>query len=1079
MAAESNLFVLGKKLLGQYGNENQRRNLRDQLRPRKMHVEALERRAVLAGDLAVLLTNSTAVLEDQPVEGFIVGSLYPSAFASDATVNMQVLSVDGNSNDNRFIVENNRLIATGGFDYEISRSHQVLVRAIASDGTNCESIVNVEVWNSNDNASSPITLSTSFVIENVGTPGVPLAVGQLGVRDGIGQAFELVFGEGDQNNSSFSIVDNSLYLNEVPNRNNVRIYSIRVQATTDSGPIEGILNVDVVPEEPAIPTRILPIDLEGNSTLFMRVAENTPVGQSVAVLRIDPRDFHEPFTYTLGGGLAPYLRIEQFHVIVNAPIDYESLISGPIDLSIIATSSVTGSYVNYYQDSISGNSSGFVPSVIDINDPPVVSEIEDLSAIGGIDSQIPLASPLYTDQDAVDQGELGLTVTVDSAPVDWLRWDPSGNRFLVSASAPSGVYSVQVTVTDTSNKSSTGGFSLTITEQPTLAIDATALDDLVTFRALGTAVDSPWRISVNGQTRFEGNIAPGTLVRVNGGAGSDLVRVLAGAGNNQIEIGTSQLSIADFWIVSNEIEARNVRGQSGADTFIVQSASLANTSLDGGGGPDTLQVENVAGDWSITDRGSGTVNGAQFSSIRTLVGSQEVDTFTIARNGEIIGTVDGRGGVNQIVYAANSRRVETVITSFGNLAGTTSRLGGFSNIDSISVLNSENNLLTYTTENFTNVSDLVLWNLSETSLSIEVRNFFNTIEPVYPDFFYASGFRSLRGTESPDQFFFLNTVQSSVYSLDGGDTALANNFVNFPSGPVFIDFRSSTATGISSFANIVQFALETPGDSGVVFGPNSDTQWDVFADGIFLGDGRSAVNFNTYFGGTGNDRFRLFDAVDAPNRPTIDGGGGRNTLDFSVTSQEVYVDLSANIAPFTASVVSITDVIGTPYNDTIIGNSLNNRLFGLSGNDTLVGGGGDDILFGGAGDDSLSGGAGRDWLLGSSGRDNLQGGSGDDLVIGDRGIGFENESDTSYDAFNHTAIQLIFSEWTSSRSYLQRIQRIQSGLGPRNAVRLSSTTLAADLEVDTILGNEGNDWFWAELQDVLPDRLNSERVNRF
>ena len=123
MAAESNLFVLGKKLLGQYENENQRRNLRDQLRPRKMHVEVLERRAVLAGDLAVLLTNSTAVLEDQPVEGFIVGSLYPSAFASDATVNMQVLSVDGNSNDNRFIVENNRLIANGGFDYEISRSH--------------------------------------------------------------------------------------------------------------------------------------------------------------------------------------------------------------------------------------------------------------------------------------------------------------------------------------------------------------------------------------------------------------------------------------------------------------------------------------------------------------------------------------------------------------------------------------------------------------------------------------------------------------------------------------------------------------------------------------------------------------------------------------------------------------------------------------------------------------------------------------------------------------------------------------------------------------------------------------------
>jgi Ca2+-binding RTX toxin-like protein len=557
-----------------------------------------------------------------------------------------------------------------------------------------------------------------------------------------------------------------------------------------------------------------------------------------------------------------------------------------------------------------------------------------------------------------------------------------------------------------------------------------------------------------------------------------LVRVLAGAGNNQFEVGTNRIRIANFWITLNQVEARNLRGQTGADTFIVQAESLADTSLEGGGGLDTVQVDKVAGVWSITNRGSGIVNGAQFTRIRNLIGSDEVDTFSLARNAEITGTIDGRRGVNHIVYAANSRRVETTITSFATLSGVSSQLGGFTNIDNISVLNTANNLLTYTVENFVNPTDLVLWNLNELSLSIEVRNISNTIEPVWPDFFYASGYTNLRGMTPPDQFFFGSTIQAPVYTLDGGDTTFTNNFVNFPTGPVVVNFQDSTATGVSRFSNIIQFALETPGDLATAIGPNTDTQWEVFADGFFLSDGRSAINFNVYQGGTGNDNFRFYDTNGAPNAPIVSGGGGRNTLDFSAMSQGVVVDLSTGSAPATSFVSGFTDVIGTPYDDTVLGNSLNNRLYGLSGNDTLRGEDGDDILFGGAGIDQLFGGSGRDWLLGGSGADSLLGGSGEDLLIGDQGTGFENEADLNYFGLNHSAINLVFTEWTSPRSYLQRIQRLQNRVGPRNAVRLSSVTLAADSEIDSILGNDGNDWFWAELQDLTPDRNNAERVNR-
>ena len=77
----------------------------------------------------------------------------------------------------------------------------------------------------------------------------------------------------------------------------------------------------------------------------------------------------------------------------------------------------------------------------------------------------------------------------------------------------------------------------------------------------------------------------------------------------------------------------------------------------------------------------------------------------------------------------------------------------------------------------------------------------------------------------------------------------------------------------------------------------------------------------------------------------------------------------------------LTNVLGTPGNDTLLGTRGGDRLVALSGRDRLISSTGDDILFGGRGDDILNGGEDNDTLNGGRGRDILIGGTDGDTFI--------------------------------------------------------------------------------------------------
>ena len=135
-------------------------------------------------------------------------------------------------------------------------------------------------------------------------------------------------------------------------------------------------------------------------------------------------------------------------------------------------------------------------------------------------------------------------------------------------------------------------------------------------------------------------------------------------------------------------------------------------------------------------------------------------------------------------------------------------------------------------------------------------------------------------------------------------------------------------------------------------------------------------------GGGGNDRLDGGAGGDAMN-----GGVGLDSASYAssgggLTARLDTPGLNSGDAAGD-SYVSIENLTGSSFNDTLVGNAANNTLDGAAGNDNLAGGDGNDRLNGAGGTDSISGGAGADTMDGGAGGDAMTGGIGDDTYVVD------------------------------------------------------------------------------------------------
>lgn len=129
---------------------------------------------------------------------------------------------------------------------------------------------------------------------------------------------------------------------------------------------------------------------------------------------------------------------------------------------------------------------------------------------------------------------------------------------------------------------------------------------------------------------------------------------------------------------------------------------------------------------------------------------------------------------------------------------------------------------------------------------------------------------------------------------------------------------------------------------------------------------------------------------------------------------------------------------------------------------------------------------GDDLVDGNTARDLLIGGAGADRIVGNAAGDFLFTGTTAYDG-NEVVMHGIRAEWTAGRNYATRIANPQStGSDTSFASRLNSNVcLLADVTVfddwvrDVPTGSAGMDWFWANLDTGVKDKITDLNANAF
>ncbi len=216
------------------------------------------------------------------------------------------------------------------------------------------------------------------------------------------------------------------------------------------------------------------------------------------------------------------------------------------------------------------------------------------------------------------------------------------------------------------------------------------------------------------------------------------------------------------------------------------------------------------------------------------------------------------------------------------------------------------------------------------------------------------------------------------------------------------------------FFDMLSYARED-GDAGAVINVNSGHNIDTYGNDDWVSgfEGfQGSFNADTFNGSTGGNYFEGLAGNDL-----FIGGGGNDTISyqsddsFEGGQNGIIVDLDTGTTGGhingtatdgfgdTDTLIDISSVEGTRYDDTITGNNSRNDLSGHDGDDQLNGEGGDDNLNGGDGKDTIHGGSGRDDINGDDGNDVIYGEAGDDNINGGGG-GDSMEGGAGNDQFN-------------------------------------------------------------------------------
>lgn len=553
------------------------------------------------------------------------------------------------------------------------------------------------------------------------------------------------------------------------------------------------------------------------------------------------------------------------------------------------------------------------------------------------------------------------------------------------------------------------------------------------------------RIDLSGVTRAAFSVVGGVIVSVQANGGNDTV--LGSEFNDSLDGGDGDDSLtggAGNDSLTGGVGKDTLRGEAGDDCLVADpedAGGAGNSTLDGGAGIDKLIVTtNVGTNFNFVLAGTITTATLQFS---TLTAAVKTSLLGLER-------AELRGGDGNNVLRASG--FSGAVTLLGG-DGDDSLEGGLAADSLVGGVGKD-------TLKGGNGNDTLVGDSGDLGATLDGGGGTDCFEISAIGKLTLTATALSFGTATPMPKITLAGFEKMIWTGgDNGDSFNASAFA-FP----------VTLNG-------------SGGDDTLTGGSKEDVLLGgAGQDSLIGGLGRDSLD-----GQDGNDTL-VGDKADATTTPAtrglLKGGNGDDLLQFTNDSALTLSNAALFLATTTTATTSQVTlesferaqlVGGAAANAihasafslgsvTLSGAAGNDTLTGSPGNDSLDGGAGHDLLDGQSGTDTLTGGTERDFLIGGLGADSLFGGTGDDILVG----GTTN--------LTAAAITAIMAEWTSSRTYAQRVANLQRGVGTNAAFKLNATTIQDDSANDTLSGEADSDLFFQSAGDVL-DAINGETIN--
>ena len=362
----------------------------------------------------------------------------------------------------------------------------------------------------------------------------------------------------------------------------------------------------------------------------------------------------------------------------------------------------------------------------------------------------------------------------------------------------------------------------------------------------------------------------------------------------------------------------NIVGSSHDDSI---KGSAVSNNLQGGIGNDTL--EGLGGGDTL-DGGAGT-DTASYAGITTI------DLVPGEPTG-VTAVLDATTGYSNTGSARND-----VYISIENLVGTQfdDRLVGNSGANSLTGGNGNDTLMggggNDTLDGGSGI-DTVSYELATTSVKVDFSQNLGTLGMAAGDIY--TNIENVIGGTGNDTFISALGVQANAYDGRGGSDT--------------VSYESSAAGVLAKLTSGLPAVVQTNDAAGDTFTSIENLIGTAFADQL-IGD----ANANNLSGGALNDTLEGLAGND-----TLDGGTGNDTASYEHATAQVTASLLTNTGTQGDangdSFISIENLKGSDYYDSLQGSVAANVLTGGVGNDTLQGMGGGDTLDGGVGVDTAS-----------------------------------------------------------------------------------------------------------------------------